>query len=134
MDFMPVDSREQEIINQVQQVTSSPKIVIIADRQGEVLELVVNGPMRKVVDLCELPDIAKMISMRYDVESYDTILDGLQTDRGIFKHVLALSIMIDDDKILIVLVPQTTDMSDLIHIGERIKNISISPLANLIGR
>jgi len=42
--------------------------------------------------------------------------------------------MIDDDKILIVLVPQTTDMSDLIHIGERIKNISISPLSNLIER
>ncbi len=64
MNPIPVDSRAQEIMNQVQEATSSPKVTIVTDKQGEVLELAVNGPMRKVVDLSELTYIAKEISKR----------------------------------------------------------------------
>lgn len=132
MDSKPVDSKAQEIINQVQQVTSSPKVTIVTDKEGEILELAVNGPMRKVVDLAELTYIAKVISMRYEVAGYHTILDGLQMDISIFKHVFTLSTMVGDDKILIVIVPKTTDLLDLIHVGENVNDISISPLDNLI--
>jgi hypothetical protein len=132
MNPIPVDSRAQEIMNQVQEATSSPKVTIVTDKQGEVLELAVNGPMRKVVDLSELTYIAKVISMRYEVAGYHTILDGLQMDVGIFKNVFALSTMIDDDKILIVVVPKTTDLLEIIHVGETVKDISTSPLENLI--
>lgn len=132
MNPIPVDSRAQEIMNQVQEATSSPKVTIVTDKQGEVLELAVNGPMRKVVDLSELTYIAKVISMRYEVAGYHTILDGLQMDIGIFKNVFALSTMIDDDKILIVVVPKTTDLLEIIHVGETVKDISTSPLENLI--
>jgi hypothetical protein len=132
MNPIPVDSRAQEIMNQVQEATSSPKVTIVTDKQGEVLELAVNGPMRKIVDLSELTYIAKVISMRYEVAGYHTILDGLQMDVGIFKNVFALSTMIDDDKTLIVVVPKTTDLLELIHVGETVKDISTSPLDNLI--
>jgi len=132
MNPIPVDSRAHEIMNQVQEATSSPKVTIVTNKQGEVLELAVNGPMRKVVDLSELTYIAKVISMRYEVAGYRTILDGLQMDVGIFKNVFALSTMIDDDKILIVVIPKTTDLLELIHVGENVKDVSISPLDNLI--
>lgn len=132
MDPKPVDSRAQEIINQVQQIISSPKITIVADKEGEVLEMTVNGQMRKIVDLAELTYIAKVISMRYEVAGYHTLLDGLQMDIGIFKNVFALSTMIDDDKTLIVIVPKTTDLFELIHVGENVNDVSISPLDNLI--
>lgn len=132
MNPIPVDSRAQEVMNQVQEATSSPKVTIVTDKQGEVLELAVNGPMRKIVDLSELTYIAKVISMRYEVAGYHTILDGLQMDVGIFKNVFALSTMIDDDKTLIVVVPKTTDLLELIHVGETVKDISTSPLDNLI--
>ena len=132
MNPTPIDSKAQEILNKVQQVTSSPKIAIITDRKGEVLEMVVNGQMGKIVELSELTYIAKVISMRYDVAEYHKILDGLQMDIGFFKHVFALSTMIDEDKLLMVIVPKTTNPFDLVHIAEDVKNISISPLDNLI--
>jgi hypothetical protein len=128
----PIDSKAQEILNKVQQVSASPKIAIVTDRIGEVLEMVVNGQMRKIVELSELTYIAKVISMRYDVADYHKILDGLQMDIGFFKHVFTLSTMIDEDKLLIVIIPKTTDLFDLVHITEDVKDISISPLDNLI--
>lgn len=128
----PIDSKAQEILNKVQQVTSSSKVAIVTDRRGEVLEMVVNGQMGKIVELSELTYIAKVISMRYDVADYHKILDGLQMDIGFFKHVFTLSTMIEEDKLLIVIIPKTTDLFDLVHITEDVKDISISPLDNLI--
>ena len=132
MNPIPIDNKAQEILNKVQQVTSSPKVAIVTDRKGDVLEMVVNGQMRKIVELSELTYIAKVISMRYDVADYNKILDGLQMDIGFFKNVFTLSTMIDEDKLLMVIVPKTTDLFDLVHIAEDVKNISISPLDNLI--
>jgi hypothetical protein len=40
--------------------------------------------------------------------------------------------MVDGDRLLMVIVPKTTDLFDLVHIAEDVKNISISPLDNLI--
>ncbi len=128
----PIDSKAQEILNKVQQVTSSPKVAMVTDRRGEVLEMVVNGQMGKIIELSELTYIAKVISMRYDVADYHKILDGLQMDIGFFKHVFTLSTMIDEDKLLIVIIPKTTDLFDLVHITEDVKDISISPLDNLV--
>ena len=128
----PIDSKAQEILNKVQQVTSSPKIAMVTDRRGEVLEMVVNGQMGKIVQLSELTYIAKVISMRYDVADYHKILDGLQMDIGFFKHVFTLSTMIDEDKLLVVIIPKTTDLYDLVHITEDVKDINISSLDNLI--
>jgi hypothetical protein len=132
MKSTPIDSKAQEILNRVQQVSASPKIAIITDRRGEILEMIVNGQMSKIVELSELTYIAKVISMRYDVAEYHKILEGLQMDIGFFKHVFTLSTMVEDDKLLIVIIPKTTDLFDLIHITEDVKNISISPLDNLI--
>jgi len=130
--MIPIDSKAQEILVKVQAISASPKIAIVTDRKGEILEMVVNGAMKKIVDLSEITYIAMVISMRYDVADYDKILDGLQMDLGIFKNTFALSTMIDEDKLLIVIVPKTTDLFDLVHIAEDIKNISTSPLDNLI--
>jgi hypothetical protein len=132
MESSPVDNKAQEILNKVQQITSSPKVAMVTDEKGKILELVVNGQMRKLVDLAEITYIAKTVSMRYEVAGYHKILDGLQMDISIFKHVFALSTMIDEDKILMVIVPKTTDLFDLVHVAEDVKNISISPLDNLI--
>ena len=132
MKSTPIDSKAQEILNKVQQVSSSPKIAIVTDTRGEVLEMIVNGQMGKIVELSELTYITKVIAMRYDVAEYDKILDGLQMDIGFFKHVFALSTKIEDDKLLVVIIPKTTDLFDLVHIAEDVKNISISALDNLI--
>lgn len=130
----PIDSKAQEILNKVQQVSASPKIAIVADTRGQVLEMIVNGQMSKIVELSELTYIAKVISMRYDVADYNKILDGLQMDIGFFKNVFTLSTMIDEDKLLIVIIPKTTDLFDLVHITEDVKDISISPLDTLIDK
>ena len=53
-------------------------------------------------------------------------------DIGFFKNVFALSTMIDNDKLLMVIIPKTNNLFDLVHIAEDVKNISISALANLI--
>jgi len=130
--MIPIDSRAQEILTKVQQLTSSPKVALVTDRNGEILELVVNGQMKKVVDITDLSYIAKTVSMRYEIAGYNKLMDGLQMDIGIFKHVYALSTMIDNDKILMVIVPKTTDLFELIHVAEDVTDISISPLDNLI--
>jgi hypothetical protein len=132
MKATPIDSKAQEILNKVQQISSSPKVAIVTDRKGDVLEMIVNGQMGKIIELSELTYIAKVISMRYDVADYHKILDGLQMDIGFFKNVFALSTMIDNDKLLMVIIPKTNNLFDLVHIAEDVKNISISALANLI--
>ena len=68
MKATPIDSKAQEILNKVQQISSSPKVAIVTDRKGDVLEMIVNGQMGKIIELSELTYIAKVISMRYDVE------------------------------------------------------------------
>ena len=128
MNPIPIDSKAQEILNKVQQVTASPKIAIVTDLRGEILEMVVNGQMRTIVQLSELSYIAKVISMRYDIADYNKILDGLQMDIGFFKKVYALSTMIEEDKLLIVIIPKTSNLLDLVNITEEIKDINISTL------
>ena len=91
MNPIPIDSKAQEILNKVQQVTASPKIAIVTDLRGEILEMVVNGQMRTIVQLSELSYIAKVISMRYDIADYNKILDGLQMDIGFFKKVCSFN-------------------------------------------
>jgi hypothetical protein len=75
-----------------------------------------------------------MIAIRYDVAGYQTILNGLQMDVSVFKHVFALSILMKDDNLLIVIVPKTVDVYDIIHTGEDINNFSISPLSDFINK
>jgi hypothetical protein len=55
-------------------------------------------------------------------------------DIGFFKNVFTLSTMIDEDKLLIVIIPKTTDLFDLVRIAEDVKDISISPLDSLIDK
>ena len=132
MKSAPIDGKAQEILNKVQQVSSSPKIAIVVDKRGDVLEMVVNGQMGKIVQLSELTYITKVIAMRYDLADYNKILDGLQMDIGFFKNVFALSTILEEDKLLIVIIPKATDLLDLVRIAEDVKNTNTSPLDNLV--
>ena len=132
MKSAPIDGKAQEILNKVQQVSSSPKIAIVVDKRGDVLEMVVNGQMGKIVQLSELTYITKVIAMRYDLADYNKILDGLQMDIGFFKNVFALSTILEEDKLLIVIIPKATDLFELVRIAEDVTNTNTSPLDNLV--
>ncbi len=128
MKPVPIDSKAQDILNKVQQVTASPKVAIVTNIRGDIMEMVVNGQMDKIIHLSELSYIAKVIAMRYDIAEYNKILDGLQMDIGFFKNVYALSTMVEEDELLIVILPKTSNLSDLITITEDVKNINVSAL------
>jgi len=134
MDARAIDNKAQEILNRVQQNISSPKLAMVVDKDGKILECIITDGIGKIVDLTELTYIAKMIAIRYDVAGYHTILNGLQMDVSVFKHVFALSILMKDDNLLIVIVPKTVDVYDIIHTGEDINNFSISPLSDFINK
>jgi hypothetical protein len=86
--MIPVDNKAHEILVKVQEISASPKVAIVTDVKGEILEMVVNGAMRKIVDFTEITYIVKVISMRYDVADYDKLLNGLQMDLGCIQKYL----------------------------------------------
>ena len=134
MDTIPIDNKAQEILNRVQQNISFPKLAMIVDKEGKILECIITDGIGKIIDLTELTYIARMVAIRYDVAGYHTMLNGLQMDVSVFKHVFALSILMKDDNLLIVIVPKTVNVYDLIHTGEGVNNFSIFPLSDFINK
>lgn len=128
MTHNPNHYQHRQIINRIQDFIVGPKLVMIIERkEGKILECVMANSIGEIVEISELPYIARLISLRHDIANFDSILGGLKITVNEFNDAFTFATLIDNkNKILIVITPKTVDLTSVMNLLKDVNTVTVS--------